>query len=255
MMILDGCCGAGGAARGYVLAGHQVIGVDHDPDMEADYLKSGAGSFHRIDIINALSSRMITDEVDFIHVSPPCQFYSQMSRCRPGLAASYPDLIGPVRERLQKTGKPWVIENVSEAGPWMRNPVTLCCWMFGRMAYRHRLLETGGGFKLPCPPRPPGSLRGARRSCGWPHPVPAAKAGHWQPGMFVSVSGHERRDPVRRVMEIDWMGSREDVAEAVPPYFTEWVGQALEGTPAHDRRALDREGWDQPVTGPVTSRV
>ena len=44
-MILDGCCGAGGAARGYVLAGHEVWGADSAP--QPNYLKSGAaGLFH-----------------------------------------------------------------------------------------------------------------------------------------------------------------------------------------------------------------
>jgi DNA (cytosine-5)-methyltransferase 1 len=229
LIVLDGCCGGGGAARGYVQAGHQVIGVDREARFEHDYLHSGAGEFITMDILTALSDRRLLASVDFVHVSPPCQYYSQMSRCRPGLAAAYPDLIGPVRDQLERAGKPYVIENVEAAGPWMKNPTMLCCWMFGRMAYRHRLFEAGGGLVLPAPPRTPDGLSwiGRVRDCGWPHPVPAAKAGHWQPGYFVSVSGHERREPVRRVMEIDWMASREDVAEAVPPYFTEWVGSHL----------------------------
>ncbi len=33
MIILDGCCGA---ARGYVQAGHAVIGVDSNAALEAD---------------------------------------------------------------------------------------------------------------------------------------------------------------------------------------------------------------------------
>jgi len=65
------------------------------------------------------------------------------------------------------------------------------------------------------------------RECGWPHPVATAKAGHWRPGMFVSVAGHERKAPVRRVMEIDWMSGREAVAEAIPPYLSRWVAGQL----------------------------
>jgi hypothetical protein len=57
--------------------------------------------------------------------------------------------------------------------------------------------------------------------------VPAARAGHWEPGKFVSVSGHERRGPVNAAMGIDWMREREDVAEAVPPAFTYWIGSQL----------------------------
>lgn len=226
-VILDGCAGAGGAAHGYVQAGHHVVGIDNDARLRQDYLASGASELIVMDILEALASRWITGPADFIHVSPPCQFYSQMSRCRPGLAAGYPDLIGPCRELLDATGKPYVIENVEEARPWMKDPVTLCGWMFGRETYRHRLLEAGGGFTLAVPPQPPQDAPGRRRSCGWPHPVAAAKAGHWVPGKFVSVSGHERKEPVRRVMEISWMRNRDDVAEAVPPYFTRWAGDQL----------------------------
>lgn len=45
--------------------------------------------------------------------------------------------------------------------------------------------------------------------------------------MFVSVAGHERKAPVRRVMEIDWMSGREAVAEAIPPYLSRWVAGQL----------------------------
>jgi DNA (cytosine-5)-methyltransferase 1 len=225
VIILDGCCGAGGAARGYVNAGHLVHGIDISPRLRDDYLKSGAASFTQMDVLRAL--RHWAPLADFVHVSPPCQFYSQMSNCRSDLAASYPDLIGPVRELLNASGKPWIIENVEAAGSWMKDPVVLCGWMFGRETYRHRLFEAGGGFTLDAPPATPAGMAGRRKSCGWPHPVPAAKAGHWVPGKFVSVSGHERRGPVNAAMGIDWMRNREDVAEAIPPYFTEWIGRQL----------------------------
>ncbi len=221
-LIFDGCCGCGGAARGYVQAGHAVWGADSSPVVRADYLKSGASGFYLMDILKALR---YVRYFDFIHVSPPCQRYSRMSRCRPGLAEQYPDLIPPVREALNATGLPWVIENVP--GAPLRDPVTLCMYMFGRETYRHRWFETGGGFVLAEPPGPPAGLSGPRRACGWPHPVPAARAGHWEPGKFVSVSGHERRPLVNGVMEIDWMTDREDVAEAVAPCFTRWIGEQL----------------------------
>ena len=226
MIVLDGCCGAGGAAHGYADAGHLVYGVDSRPELEADYLKSGARGFLCADILEALAAPWIA-KVEFIHVSPPCQHYSQMSRCRPDLAAQYPDLIGPVRELLNASGKPWVIENVEAAGRWMKDPVTLCGFQFGREMYRHRLFEAGGGLVLGAPPVPPAGMAGRRKSCGWPHPVAAAKAGHWVPGKFVSVSGHERRGPVNAAMGISWMRDREDVAEAIPPAFTEWIGRQL----------------------------
>jgi hypothetical protein len=53
--VPDGCCGRGGAARGYVLAGHEVWGVDANPELRADYLRSGASGFGAFDILHVLS--------------------------------------------------------------------------------------------------------------------------------------------------------------------------------------------------------
>jgi DNA (cytosine-5)-methyltransferase 1 len=243
--VVDLFSGAGGAARGYVLAGHNVVvGVDSNPALEADYLKSGADAFKCMDALEAITA---LPSADFYHASPPCQHYSGMTNCRPGRAEQYPDLIGPVREALIATGKPFVIENVEKARAWLRNPVTLCSFAFGRPMYRHRLFEVGGGFSLPEPPRPPDDIRPlaaaacellgfdcpdklslrCNRDCGWPHPVPAAKAGHWEPGRFVSPSGNEYKRPSELAFDIDWMSRRADRAEAIPPCFTEWIGAQI----------------------------
>jgi DNA (cytosine-5)-methyltransferase 1 len=227
-LMLDGCCGAGGATRGYVTAGFAARGVDCDPHLERDYLLSGAIGFTRSDILAVLGDLDYVRQFNFVHCSFPCQHYSQMSRCRPGLAASYPELITPGRELLLASGVPYVIENVGAARPWLRDPITLCGVMFGRPVYRHRLFEAGNGITLEAPAYVPGSMdtftSGPNRECGWPHPVPAAKAGHWKPGYYVSVSGHERKEPVREAMAINWMRNRDDVAEAIPPYMTHFLG-------------------------------
>ncbi len=231
LTVLDGCCGAGGAARGYVNAGFEVWGVDSNPRLEQDYLRSGATRFICANILDILDDLSLTRSFDFIHISPPCQRYSQMTRCRPGLAPQYPDLIEPVRGKLELTRRPFVIENVGAARPWLRDPVTLCGVMFGKPVYRHRLFEAGNGIALFAPVSEDTWLDPAahpvNRECSWNHPVPAAKAGHWRPGMYVSVSGHERREPVREAMGIDWMTRREDVAEAVPPYMTQFLGRQV----------------------------
>ncbi|HUZ54828.1 MAG TPA: hypothetical protein VMU94_20165 [Streptosporangiaceae bacterium] len=153
--VLDGCSGAGGAARGYALGGHDVWGIDSDPDVEDHYLTgaraNGRDRFRALDILDVLSRPGIARNSDFIHVSPPCQFNSAMSSARPGLADKYPDLIGPVREALIDIGLPFVIENVEAARSWLKDPVMLCAQMFqpGVLLYRHRLFEAGGGSSWP----------------------------------------------------------------------------------------------------------
>lgn len=235
---LDGCCGIGGISAGLASAGHEVWGVDINPAVRDDYLRSGAAEFICADILEVLSDTSFMRQFDAASVSPECQGYSKMSHCRPGLAATYPRLIRPVREHLEALPfpLPWVIENVSskDARLEMQDPVTVLCMYghFGREFYRHRLLRAGGGLVLEPPPSPACVLSGRQdkpnSECGRPHPVATAKAGHWKEGLFVSVAGHERKEPVRRVMEITWARKREDIAEAVPPYVGAYIAEQFE---------------------------
>lgn len=238
LAILDGYCGIGGITKGLIEAGHDVWGVDSNPALEDDYMKTGASGFICADVLEVLEDRNFMSRFDATTQSPPCQNKSWMCNCRPGLAGAYPQLIPPTRERCLKLGIPFTIENPSGSRDIMINPVTVCMWGdWQRETYRHRLIEPGNGVMLERPPAPAqwsipaGSILNKRqtpnRECGRPHQVAAAKAGHWTPGKFVSVSGHERRDPVRRVMEIPWAREREDVVEAVPPYVGRWLGQEL----------------------------
>jgi DNA (cytosine-5)-methyltransferase 1 len=203
--MIDICCCAGAASKGYADAGWYVEGFDVEPQPNYPYRFTLAD-------LRDLDPYWIADNFDAGHVSPPCQFYSGMSNCRPGLAAKYPELIGPARALMQATGLPYVIENVPLARGHMRDPVTLCGFMFGRELYRHRLFETNWPLTQPDHPE---------------HTIPASKAGHWRPGTVMSVAGHVA--PVakaREVMEIDWT-TRDELAEAIPPYYAEHVGRQL----------------------------
>jgi DNA (cytosine-5)-methyltransferase 1 len=246
-ITLDACAGEGGGARGLVQAGHYVVGVDINPRCRDGYLRSGAHEFICADVMDLLADASFMRRFTFVSAHPPCQSRSRMTNCRPGLAALYPRLIRPMQPLLDTWGGPFIIENVEGARDELRDPVTLCMHMFGRETYRHRLIEAGGGLTLavPAPPPAPLKVRGRKpgKYCGWPHPVPTARAGHWKPDdlvlidgvlrqRFVSVAGHERKEPVCRVMEIDlydhrtgtgWMSNRDAIAEAIPPYLGYWI--------------------------------
>jgi DNA (cytosine-5)-methyltransferase 1 len=201
-LLLDLFCGAGGAAMGYHRAGFDVVGVDINPQPNYPF------EFHQADALEFLARG--ADRFDAVHASPPCQRYSAMSTCRPGLAQNYPDLVDPTRNIIEATGLPYVIENVP--GSPLINPITLCGHMFGLELYRHRLFEVNFGLVEPLHP---------------PHLKPASKAGHWKPGTVMSISGHMA--PIakaREVMGIDWT-NREELAEAIPPAYTEYVGAQL----------------------------
>lgn len=197
---LDLGCGAGGAGRGYWLAGWDVTGVDNVPQPRYPY------RFIQASYLELPLSFLAS--FDLVHISPPCQKWTRQLSCRPGQSEHWPDHITPMRERLQAAGVPYVIENVPRAP--LRDPVWLCGLTFGRELYRHRGFETS----FPC--RQPLHLR---------HKVRASRAGHWEPGTIMSVAGHIA--PIahaRHIMDIDWM-RREELAESVPPYFAKYIGE------------------------------
>lgn len=188
---------------GYHRAGFEVVGVDINPQPHYPF------TFHCGDALGMLRFRDLL-RFDAIHASPPCQPYSAMSNCRPGLADEYEALVGTVREALQATGLPYVIENVP--GAPLVDPVELCGHMFGLDLYRHRWFESN--VPLAAPQHPV-------------HVTPASKAGHWRPGTIISVAGHVApMAEARRAMGIDWT-TRDELAEAIPPAYTEWVGRQL----------------------------
>lgn len=193
-------CGAGGSSFGYWLARFLPDGVDIVPQPNYPF------RFFQGDAVEFLERHAC--EYDLIAASPPCQRYSRMSKCRPGLAETYPDLIGPWREAIQATGLPYVIENVY--GAPLNNPVMLCTASFdGRETYRHRFFESN--ILLTVPPHPE-------------HTVRASRAGHWEPGTYISIAGHcSPMWKAREAMGIDWC-TREELKEAVPPCFTEYIG-------------------------------
>lgn len=202
--MLDLFCGAGGAAVGYRRAGFDVVGVDNIPQPHYPF------SFVLGDAIDYVER--CWHLFDAIHASPPCQVWSKMTACRPGLREEYEALIKDTRAHVATTGLPYVIENVP--GAPLIDPIELCGFMFGRELYRHRWFESN--VPLAVPPHPE-------------HTMPGSRAGHWTPGTVISIAGH--CSPMwlaRQVMDMDWT-NREELKEAIPPYYAEFVGHQLKG--------------------------
>lgn len=199
--LLDLFSGAGGAARGYQLAGFCVLGVDNRP--QPHYVGC---QFHQADALT-----FPLDGFDAIHASPPCQGYSWSTR--KGREDRWPLLISDVRRELDATGLPWVIENVPNARRDMREPVLLCGTMFGLGVIKHRLFESTVDL--------------------WPQPGHPRCQGAIASGAAVTVAGHGgdskdfRLSRWREAMGIDWMRDRHDLAEAIPPAYTEHIGRQL----------------------------
>lgn len=147
--------------------------------------------------------------IDLVDSSPPCQGYSATQRLH---GKDWPALIGPTREVLEWLGVPAIIENVEDARPEMRDPVTLCGSMFGLNTYRHRLIETIG-WDLSAPAHAP-------------HERTTVKMGRAvKPGDQYHAVGHfSGVGYVREDMGVPWM-TREGIAESVPPAYTRWIGR------------------------------
>ena len=213
--LLDLFCCAGGASKGYLRAGFNVIGVDIKRQKRYPYVQIIQ------DVLTLTPEYLAT--FDAIHASPPCQGYSEM-RHAPG-AVGAPRLIGEVREMLEASGKPYIIENVEGAREYMRNPICLCGTMFGLGAQgcelrRHRLFEANFPLEQPAcahTDRPVIGVYGGHAR------VRSAKHGGrgtrdvWEGGHKAAAS---------EAMGIDWM-SLGEMSEAIPPAYTEYLGRQL----------------------------
>jgi DNA (cytosine-5)-methyltransferase 1 len=201
---LDTYCCQGGASMGYHLAGFTVMGVDIDDQKRYPF------AFVQADAVEFI--RRYGHLFDSVSGSPPCQLYSKTHRIRKN---DHPDLIGPTRKAMEETGRPFVIENVEDAAPELRDPVTLCGAMFGLETYRHRLFEAGGGFGFEPPAHPT-------------HVAPNAKMGRRvKPGEFMHVVGNFTDvDKGRAVMEMPW-ATRDGLREAIPPAYSKYIGERL----------------------------
>jgi len=227
--ILDLFCGAGGCAVGYHRAGFDVVGVDIRPQPNYPF------EFHRYSALEILGTRRpwIPSEIepdvladflqewhslrperfDAIHASPPCKAHSRVTGFHPGVRDEHPDLVGPTRELLEQTGLPYVIENVP--GAPIRADVRLCGEMFGLRVHRHRHFETHGFFVMQ-PPHSRHHLRGAETNT------------ETREGYARGVYGHMADwRGAAEAMGIDWMGSMDEVAQAIPPAYTAHIGAFL----------------------------
>lgn len=211
MRLLDLFCGAGGAAVGYHRAGFdEIVGVDIKPQPRYPF------TFVQGDALVYVAAHGC--EFDAIHASPPCQAYTRLAFKRPELRANYPMLVDAMRELLAVTGRPWVIENVPDAD--LRNAMILCGASFGLRVYRHRAFESSV-FLMNMPHhkhreriKAPGA--GGRM---------AVYVGN--PAHMMTVAGHMFSARAGRIaMGIDWM-TRDELAEAIPPAYTEFIGSQL----------------------------
>jgi DNA (cytosine-5)-methyltransferase 1 len=193
---------------GYWRAGFDVVGVDNRPQPRYPF------EFHQADAMT-----WPLDGFDVIHASPPCDDHSPLANINPAKGTAW--MLEATRERLEGSGCMWVIENVERAP--MPASVMYCGTEFGLKTVmpgvgevwlaRHRrfwssLFLWGAG----------GCHCSGRKIAG--------VYGNGAGGPKASTRGPGLAKASREVMGIDWMQRRE-LARAVPPAYTHYIGEQL----------------------------
>lgn len=169
---------------------------------------------------------------DVNHASPTCTGYSRGTAAIPDRFERYDRLIAATREALIETGRPYVIENVADARPELRDPLMLCWSMFYepgsvidddgtplRME-RHRLFESNvpllaaGHCRHPRDIQVAGAYGGARRNKREAREI--RKGGYVPPSL----------DVLRCLTGLDW-ASEKGCFLSIPPAYTEHIGRQL----------------------------
>jgi DNA (cytosine-5)-methyltransferase 1 len=206
--LLDLFCGGGGAAMGYHRAGFDVVGVDIVDQPRYPF------EFHQADAMT-----YPLECFDAIHASPPCQDHSSLKVKHDGHDNGW--MLAAMIDRLRAVTVPWVVENVvgptvTMDGWWFK----LCGSSFGLDVRRHR--RFGSNRLMLAPPC-------AHR---WQTPrfrsLDLRRAGKL--ASVVGVHGHinyaGEAELRNAAMGIDWM-TQPELAQAIPPAYTEWIGARL----------------------------
>jgi len=249
--LLDLFCCEGGASTGYRRAGFDVYGVDLFKHTDDTGRTAGPSRdrypfpSHQGDVLEVLEKLLRGDVLEFLSpagydraerlgladfvaaaASPPCQAYSVTRHTHD---TQHPMLVEPVRDLLNATGLPYVIENV--VGAPLLNPLMLCGSEFDLTAYdpaieetvrleRHRLFESNV-FLLGN-----GGCRHDRR---------VQVAGVYGGGSSdrrhakeVRRGGYTPAKEVRAALlgGVDWM-TLWGQAQSIPPAYTEHIGRQL----------------------------
>lgn len=216
MKLLDLFAGAGGCSVGYQKAGFDVTGVDVKSHPDYPYTLIVA------DVLEFISQDNWHDGYDVIHASPPCPRYSSITHVS-GNPEDHPDLVPVMIEVLTATEKPWVIENVM--GAPMPGSVIVCGSSFGLRVRRHRQFLSNMTLKSSvCDHKSQGRAIGVYGNQTGSYESQLAR--YKRIGRDYGLRAESVAD-AQNAMGIDWMTKWDDLTDAIPPAYTQFIGEQL----------------------------
>lgn len=210
--VLDLYTGVGGAYKGYQRAGLTVVGVDINaqPDHPGTFLQSDVFDMG-VEFLRRFR---------LIHASSPCQYDAAISKgTNKRLRHTYPNLYAPTKALLEASGRPYVIETTSI--PKQDVSMTLCGEMFGLRVTRHRKFEFGGwSASAPEHQKHRGLTLGYRHG-----KLVTEDNGGYYYAVYGEGGGKGSVPQWQDAMGIHWTDNRKSIAEAIPPAYTQYVGE------------------------------
>ena len=217
--LLDLCCKAGGCSMGYYQAaidlGYniQITGVDIEPQPNYPF------KFIQADAVEYLSKNY--KKYTHFHASPPCQKYTCSTTHMKNQGKIYRDNLEELRFLMYQIGLPGVIENVPTSP--LRPDVVLRGDMFGLHVLRKRHFELVNWWSMnPIMPQKVGSVSDGDYVCVY------GKAGIKKSGKYRASQPKFKKRTIKETwafaMGIDWMKKDTELAEAIPPAYTKYIG-------------------------------
>lgn len=216
--LLDLCCGAGGCSVGYFRAAKElgleieITGVDINPQPNYPF------TFIQGDALAFVQKNW--KKYTHICASPPCQKYSNSTAVERSInpEKEYSDLCVPIRDFLRAIKTPSVIENVLQAP--IRADLKLNGDMFCLKVLRNRKFELNNFFMLqPFKPKRLGTVKGGDYAMVVGNGQLKVKG-----GQRFKVPGDNIVQVWSNAMGIDWMKTREELRESIPPAYTQYIG-------------------------------
>lgn len=218
--LLDLCCKAGGCSVGYWQAA-QDLGVNIEiTGVDIEHQNNYPFNFIQADAIEFIKTNW--HNYTHIHASPPCQKYSNASAYMRSKGKKYPDIIAEIRTLMNSTGLPGVIENVPTAP--VRPDIVLRGDLFGLKVLRKRHFELINWWAMnPILPQKRGTVYDGDYVSVY------GKAGIKKSGNYRAAQPKFKKRTIKETwkfaMGIDWMQKDTELAEAIPPAYTRYIGK------------------------------